>query len=110
MSALDLLGYDDTRADPDDYLRELLEKQHLIREMQETPGWALWRDFLAAEQEGYQRRLLAGRHGDMLEYKRDAGFCQGIRFALGASEELAARIAAVRANMGAIADTEGEAE
>jgi hypothetical protein len=92
----DELGYDDTRTDPDDALRELLERQHLILEMQGTVGWKLWADFLAALAAGYQNRLLRGRHKDLLDYKFDAGVCEGIRLALTASENLGSRVAAAR--------------
>lgn len=92
----DELGYDDTRTDPDDVLRELLERQHQIAEMQTTVGWKLWADFLAALSMGYQNRLLRGRHKDLLDYKFDAGVCEGIRLALTASENLGARVAAAQ--------------
>lgn len=93
---LDELGYDETRTDPDDALRLLLERQHLILEMQESQGWKLWADFLAALAAGYQNRLLRGRHKDLLDYKFDAGVCEGIRLALTASENLSMRVQAAR--------------
>lgn len=92
----DELGYDSTRHDPDDALRDLLERQHLILEMQASHGWKLWADFLSALAQPYQNRLLRGRHKDLMEYHRDAGICEGIRLALTASESLAARVAAAR--------------
>jgi hypothetical protein len=91
------LGYDESRTDPDDALRNLLERQHLILEMQEMQGWKLWADFLAALAAGYQNRLLRGRHRDMLDYKFDAGVCEGLRLALTSNENLAVRVAAARA-------------
>lgn len=93
---MSFLESDPAYRDPDDALRELLERQHLILDMQATPGWEMWRDFLAAEQVGYQRRLLTGKHKDMLDYRYDAGFCEGIRFALGVSETLGQRVSAMR--------------
>ena len=100
------LETDPSYHDPDDHLRDLLERQHLITQMQETEGWALWRDFLAAEQAGYQRRLLTGRHQDMLDYKFDAGFCEGIRFALGVSETLQTRVSTLRSNLELLSGTD----
>lgn len=82
--------------DPDEQLRQLLERQHLIEAMQQTEGWTLWKDFLAAEAAGYQRRLLLGQHSDMLDYRHDAGVLHGIRLALGADEKLAQRVSALR--------------
>lgn len=82
--------------DPDDALRLLIERHHLIVEMQQTPGWALWRDYLAAEAGGYQRRLLYGQHKEMLDYQRDAGVLHGIRIALDADQRLAQRVSALR--------------
>jgi len=93
---VDELGYDETRRDPDDALRELLERQHLIVEMQTTTGWKMWADYLAALAQPYQNRLLKGRHKDMLDYQRDAGIVEGIRLALTAHEQLEASIAAAR--------------
>lgn len=95
-SLLDQLGEDPTREDSDEQLRQLLEKQHLILEMQETAGWALWKDFIAAVAQRYQNRLLLGRHQDMLDVRYDAGLCEGIRTALGASETLSKMIQAQR--------------
>lgn len=95
-TVVDELGFDETRHDPDDVLRELLERQHLILEMQSTVGWKLWADFLAALVTPYQNRLLKGRHKDMLDYQRDAGIVEGIRLALTATESLEARIGAAR--------------
>jgi hypothetical protein len=92
----DELGYDDSRHDPDDALRELLERQHLIVEMQESPGWKMWMDYLAALAQPYQNRLLRGRHKDMLDYRYDAGLCEGIRLALTAHEQLASSVTALR--------------
>lgn len=96
---MSFLESDPTYRDPDDALRDLLERQHLILDMEATPGWELWRDFLAAEQEGYQNRLLKGRHKELVDYKFDAGFCEGIRFALGVSDTLSSRVSAMRANL-----------
>jgi hypothetical protein len=93
---LEELGYDDTRHDPDDALRVLLEQQHLIAEMQRSQGWKLWADFLAALAVGYQNRLLRGRHSDIMDVKFDAGVCEGLRLALTAPENLDARINAAR--------------
>lgn len=94
--AVSILESDPNWTDPDDALRELLEREHLILQMQETPGWALWKDFVAALAAGYQNRLLRGRHADLQEYKYDAGVVEGIRLALGASEDLRQRVAAQR--------------
>ena len=85
--------------DPDEQLRELLERQHLILAMQQTDGWKLWADFLAAEAQGYQRRLLLGQHAELLDYRYDAGVLHGIRLALGVDDKLAQRVSTLRANM-----------
>ena len=85
--------------DPDQQLRDLLEREHLILQMQQTDGWKLWSDFLAAEAQGYQRRLLMGTHSEMLDYRYDAGVLHGIRLALGVDERLAQRVSALRANL-----------
>lgn len=94
---MSILDSDPAYTDPDDELRVLLERQHLILEMEATQGWVLWRDFVAALASGYQSRLLRGRHADMLDYRYDAGVLEGIRMALGASETLAERIKSMRA-------------
>jgi hypothetical protein len=83
-------------ADEDEALRDLIERQHLILAMQETQGWTLWRDYVAAVAAAYQNRLLKGRHADMLEYRYDAGVLEGIRIALGANETLQSKISAAR--------------
>lgn len=93
---MSLFAHDETRRDEDDFLRDLIERQHLIIQMQQTEGWKLWSDYLAAVAQGYQNRLLRGLHKDMLDYKFDAGTVQGIRLALGVSEDLQARIDAAR--------------
>ena len=82
--------------DPDDALRELIERHHLILQMQEAPGWGLWKDYLAAHAGHYQNRLLYGKHSTIEDYRYDAGVLQGIRLALGADEKLGQAIAAVR--------------
>lgn len=92
----DRLGEDPTREDADEKLRGLLEQQHLILEMQATPGWEIWTDFLAAIAQRYQNRLLLARHKDILDVKFDAGLIEGIRTARGASGTLAKMIAAQR--------------
>lgn len=92
----DELGYDETRHDPDDALRALLEQQHVILDMQTTLGWKLWADFLAALAVPYQNRLLRGTHKDMLDYRYDAGLCEGIRLALTAHERLATAVESAR--------------
>jgi len=104
------LESDPTWRDPDDYLRELLEREHLILEMQATEGWGLWRDYVSALAAGYQNRLLRGKHADLVEYKFDAGVVEGIRIALGASEQLHASVAAQRdlLAMNTLADSEEE--
>ena len=94
MSDFAFLGDNPAVRDVDDELRELQERQHLILEMHETPGWELWKDFVSAVAEGYQNRLLRGKHADMLAYKYDAGVVEGIRIALGASDTLASMVAA----------------
>ena len=108
-SVVDDLGFDESRHDPDDALRAYLEQQHLILAMQETEGWKLWCDFLAAEVQGYQNRLLKGRHKDMLDYKYDAGICEGVRMSIGASDTLAQRIEVERQRLAymSLADQEG---
>jgi hypothetical protein len=83
-------------ADEDDALRDLIERQHLILAMQETAGWGLWRDYVAAVAAAYQRRLLKGTHTDLLAYKWDAGVVEGIRIALGSSETLQSKVSAAR--------------
>lgn len=93
---MSFLETDPSYTDPDDALRELLEREHLILEMQATPGWELWRDFLAAEASGYQNRLLLGAHKDLMEYRYDAGVVAGIRMALGVSDTLRKRASAMR--------------
>lgn len=96
---MDFLESDPGWTDPDDALREILEREHLIREMQTHPGWALWADFLAAEASGYQGRLLRGRHEDMLGYRYDAGVVEGLRIALGVADTLRTRASALRDNL-----------
>lgn len=96
MTVVDPLGYDTTRTDPDDALRDLLERQHLIVEMQQTQGFRLWTDFLSAVATGYQNRLLQGRHTDMYAYKRDAGIVEGLRLALTSADTLQQRVNAAR--------------
>lgn len=93
---MSFLESDPNYRDPDDELRALLERHHLILEMEATPGWALWRDFLAAEASAYQNRLLLGKHQDMLEYRHDAGVLHGIRLALGVDEKLNQRVSGLR--------------
>jgi hypothetical protein len=95
----DELGYDDTRSDADEALRILLERQHLIADMQATEGWKLWADFLAALAQPYQNRLLRGGHKDLLDYRHDAGLCEGIRLALTAHERLEKTVAAARVRL-----------
>lgn len=90
------LESDPNWTDPDDALRELLERADRIDAMQETEGWTLWSDFLRAEVQGYQRRLLGGKHKDLLDYRYDAGVVEGIRIALGVSETLRRRADAQR--------------
>lgn len=92
-SLVDELGVDETRTDADEKLRAYLEQEHLILEMQATKGWELWRDYVIAEMQGYQNRLLKGVHKDLLDYKYDAGLVEGVRMAIGASDSLARRIA-----------------
>ena len=82
--------------DPDDALRELIERQHLILEMQAAPGWTFWKDYLAAHAGAYQHRLLYGKHTTIEDYRFDAGVLHGIRLALGADDKLAQTISAVR--------------
>ena len=96
---MSILDSPEAYQDPDQALRDLLERQHLIVQMEATEGWTLWRDYVALLASGYQNRLLKGKHPDMLDYKYDAGVVEGIRIALGASEKLQSQIAAVRANL-----------
>ena len=98
---MDFLESDPGWTDPDDMLREVLEREHLIREMQQHPGWNLWADYLAAAASGYQNRLLKGRHADMLDYRYDAGYVEGIRTALGVADELRTKASALREILGA---------
>ncbi len=103
---MSFLESDPTYRDPDDALRELLEREHLILEMQNTPGWELWRDYVAALAAGYQNRLLKGKHTDLIEYKYDAGVVEGIRICLGASEQLHQSVSALRETVGILAEME----
>ena len=109
MTVTDDLGYDTSRHDPDDALRDLQERQHLILEMQQTEGYRLWADFLAALAQPYQNRLLRGRHKDLMEYRYDAGLCEGIRLALTATDNLEGRIRMARSllDQERLADQEG---
>ena len=95
MSILDTFGERDLH-DPEDAIRELIERRFQISEMQDTEGWKLWADFLVALSAGYQSRLLRGRHKDLLDYRYDAGVLEGIRLALTAAENLDGRIAAAK--------------
>lgn len=96
MSADDFIETDPDFRDYDDVLRALIERHSLILAMQETEGWRLWRDYLAAAAGGYQRRLLYGQHKEMLDYRYDAGVLHGIRIALDADQTLAKQIAGQR--------------
>lgn len=95
MSILDTFGEKETH-DPEDAIRDLIERRYQIEEMQKTDGWLLWSDFLKALSTGYQNRLLKGRHKDLLDYRYDAGVLEGIRLALTAAENLDGRISAAR--------------
>jgi len=92
----EFLPSDPSWRDPDDALRDLLERRDRILAMQETDGWRLWCDFLAAVSGAYQNRLLRGRHSDMETYKFEAGVVEGIRLAVSASSVLDGKIAAAR--------------
>jgi hypothetical protein len=84
------------RPDGEDVLRHLVERRYLIGQMQDTEGWKLWGDFLAAVAGAYQDRLIHARHTDLMEQRRDAGVLEGIRIALTAVDRLDGMISAHR--------------
>ena len=91
-----IIETDPAYQDPDGPLRDLLERQHLILAMQDTQGWHLWKDYLAACAVGYQRRLLGGTHKDLLDYRYDAGVLYGIQLALNVDTALARKASGLR--------------
>lgn len=95
MSILDTFGERETH-DPEDAIRDLIERRFEIQEMQKTEGWKYWSDFLIALSSAYQERLLQARHEDLLAQRRDAGVVEGIRIALTTIDRLDSRIASMQ--------------
>lgn len=74
-------------------LRELQERAHQIRQLQQTSGWELLADYVKAQADAKLRRLIAGRAKTVEEYRGDAGWIQGATFVLNAADELDKMIA-----------------
>jgi len=71
----------------EDELRDLQERALQIRELVRQPGWAILTDYVVAQIDAKNRRILAGRlHPD--DYRVEAGWVQGATFVLGASDQL----------------------
>jgi len=67
--------------------RDLIERAHLLKELQNHPGWSVWHDHVRRRIDAKQREMLAGR--DSLEaYRYTAGWIEGMAYALDALGEL----------------------
>ena len=67
-------------------LRQLMEGAHQIEQMQRSPGWQPFRDYLLTRTAAVQRRLVLGNFSSMEEYKDKAGWLRGITDAVGENE------------------------
>jgi hypothetical protein len=77
-------------------LRELVERAYQIRELQQTEGWILLKDYVASQVQHKNRWLLNGHARSLEEYRAEAGWVQGAMFVLEAADRLDEQVAAAR--------------
>lgn len=73
----------------DDELRELIERDSLVQEMTQHPGWELLCDYIRVKLAAEQRSLVLGNMKTFEEYQRRVGFAEGVVYALNAPAALA---------------------
>jgi hypothetical protein len=83
----------------DDELRDLVERAYQIRELQQSDGWALLRDYVATQVNAKNRHLLNGHARTIEDYRAEAGWIQGAMFVLEAADRLDEQLAAMRARV-----------
>jgi len=69
-------------------LRELQERAHRIRQLTQSPDWALLRDYCSTVINAKNRHLLNGMAKTLEEYRADAGWISGAMFVLDAADHL----------------------
>jgi hypothetical protein len=69
-----LLGYDGQ----DREIRDLIERASALSALQQTDGWAHYRDYLLSLSLPVQKRLILGSYKTIEEYREAAGWLRGI--------------------------------
>ncbi len=72
----------------DDEFRDLVEAAHLIGEMQQHPGWIVWRNHLTRRIDAKKREMLAGKES-LEAYRYLAGWIEAMEYAVDSTGELA---------------------
>ena len=85
----------------DDELRDLVERAYQIRELQQSEGWLLLKDYVATQVNAKNRHLLNGHARSLEDYRAEAGWIQGAMFVLEAADRLDQQLAEMRARVDA---------
>lgn len=80
----------------DDELRELVEMQHLVTELEKTAGWQTWKQLCDRRIEAKKREMIAGVPETVEAYRYTAGWIEGAEFVLDASAALDRKIKRAR--------------
>jgi hypothetical protein len=78
----------------DDDLRALQEQAHMLYELSEHPGWAVYVDYLETVTRSQKMAVLNGNVTDFERYKSITGELLGIHKALNAPRAVATMVAA----------------